>query len=160
MSDNQERGEVQLVNALERGNLDKFRECLRNGASPNVLAADDMPVLITAALRGQPEFVKELIAARADLECMMGGKNAVMWLSWLGRLPEQAACASLLIDAGINISHPASNGATALDMAVSWGNTDIARKLHAKGAPCSKTTAVALRSLLEPSGQGRRPSPR
>jgi len=108
-----------------------------NGFDPQQL---DLPArysdtaLILASRRGELAIVKELLAARVNINHRnMDGTNAL----WAAIVADSEAIASLLLEHGVDIDNQNDNGATALMYASSAGKTAWVSYLLQKGANTS-----------------------
>ena len=142
--------ERELVIALENRDLRKFKQCLADGANANVVLSNKTSVLFCAALGREPQFVKALLKAGADPNFRIGGHPTLMQLAFLGVAPEHAECVAALIESGADVAVRVE-GATALDIAVSWKHTEMVKVLKAAKVPCSQATRVAMWRLLKAS---------
>ncbi len=148
--------EKHLIEALDARNLEAFKKRIRGGGNVNVEVEQGMPLIVYTALYGEPEFMRCLIEAKADLESTMGGGTALVWLGGIGCFEKHRSCASLLLDAGANPKARTRDGGTALDVAVVFRNYPMAQLLREKGLSCRKTSLEELkRGLVNSPEQSR-----
>jgi ankyrin repeat protein len=87
--------------------------------------------LYEAAGKGDVQRVRQLVAAKADLEYenILSGRTPLMIATFKGR----AEVARVLIAAGANANAKAKNGETPLALAAHHGRAEVARMLLAAG---------------------------
>ena len=103
-----------------------------------------MTPLMHASHKGEPQIVKLLIAAGAQLEKRNGDGSTAIWLACVGQNVE---IIDQLADAGINLDNQNDNGATSLMYAASSGRTAVVARLLEKGADVSAETLDGFSAL-------------
>ncbi len=105
---------------------------------------DQATPLMLAVRLGPPAFVKELLAAGADIHAVNADGNQALWLACVGENIENI---QLLIDAGIDIQHINVNAATPLMFAASSGRASCVKVLLEAGADPVFDTDLGLTAL-------------
>lgn len=118
-----------------------------HGFAPNDVNThnkDQATPLMLAVRLGTPAFVKELLAAGADIHAVNADGNQALWLACVGEITENL---QLLIDAGIDVQHINVNAATPLMFAASSGRASCVKVLLAAGADPLFETDLGLTAL-------------
>ena len=112
---------VQLVHAdknqdflqsIETGNMQDFEKLLKKGASPDAVDKDKHSALLLAIYNNRPEMLKELIAAKANLNVIWPENNlSPVLLAIFKKSPEMA---KMLVDAGADVKAVDKDGLNAL----------------------------------------------
>lgn len=113
--------EAPVADAAMRGERDKVRALLREGADVNAAQGDGMTALHWAAVHGDAELLGVLIYAGARVEAVTrnGNYTALHLASRAG----QAAAVKTLLKAGANVdARTTSGGATPLHLAAAQGD--------------------------------------
>lgn len=124
---------------------------LKSGADPNVVFESDYGCespLMYAAKHGQIDFVKLLLANKADanLKCKNGG-NALNKLSW-NYTPKYIELLNLLIEAGADVNAADESGITPLMVAIESGNISTIKMLLSKGASINAQDTLGRTALM------------
>lgn len=124
---------------------------LKSGADPNVVFESDYGCdspLMYAAKYGQMDFVKLLLAYKADanLKCKNGG-NALNKLTW-NYTPNYIELLNLLIEAGADVNAADESGITPLMVAVESGNISTIKMLLGKGALINAQDKLGRTALM------------
>lgn len=136
------KGEVALTLALKEGSMRAFSALMAaKGIKVEERNAKDESPLMLAAIRGNVEAARALIAKDADV-------NKTGWTplhyAASGTTPQQAAIAALLLENHAYIDAASPNGTTPLMMAVSYGTDDVAKLLLDEGADPTLRNQVGL----------------
>jgi rhodanese-related sulfurtransferase len=118
-----------------------------HGFAPNDVNThnkDHATPLMLAVRLGTPAFVKELLAAGADIHAVNADGNQALWLACVGEITENL---QLLIDAGIDVQHINVNAATPLMFAASSGRASCVKVLLEAGADPLFDTDLGLTAL-------------
>jgi rhodanese-related sulfurtransferase len=118
-----------------------------HGFAPNDVNThnkDQATPLMLAVRLGTPAFVKELLAAGADIHAVNADGNQALWLACVGEIIENI---QLLIDAGTDIQHINVNAATPLMFAASSGRASCVKVLLEAGADPLFDTDLGLTAL-------------
>jgi len=119
----------------------------QHGFAPNDVNThnkDHATPLMLAVRLGTPAFVKELLAAGADIHAVNADGNQALWLACVGEITENL---QLLIDAGIDVQHINVNAATPLMFAASSGRASCVKVLLEAGADPLFETDLGLTAL-------------
>jgi ankyrin repeat protein len=100
--------------------------------------------LMRAALKGDVEIAKAILAAGGKIEARNGDGNNALWLACVEK---HLAMIDLLIEAGIDFDNGNENGATALMFAASSGRTEVVELLLARGAAIHAETPDGFTAL-------------
>jgi ankyrin repeat protein len=111
---------------------------------PNTHNKDHATPLMLAVRLGTPAFVKELLAAGADIQAVNADGNQALWLACVGENIENI---QLLIDAGIDLQHINVNASTPLMFAASSGRASCVKVLLEAGADPLFDTDLGLTAL-------------
>lgn len=140
------KADMDLIQALIKGEPERVSDALARGANPNQKLADNGTPLHLAAMFGPPETVKRLIEAGAAIEARdRWGRAPLHWASFSCHDPQVART---LIDAGADIDAKSKSGMTPLDCAVAVARTDTAPMLLKAGAHCSKGNLKWVRRVM------------
>ncbi len=123
--------DLQLVEAVERGDREGVRSLLRQHADVNVRQADGATALHWAAHRDDPETAELLIRAGADLDA--ANDYGVTPLS-LACTNGSFAMVQKLLKAGANPNSVQQTGETAIMTASRTGNVEVVKLLLVHGA--------------------------
>ena len=146
-------GETPLMAASRAGRTDAVQALLAKGANPNARGARGQTALMWAVAQKHADVVKALLVGGADVHArsdtwtqMMavpphglpeynrliphGGDTALMFAARAGDL----ASATLLVEAGANVSDHDAWGVSATSLATFSGHGELARYLLEKGA--------------------------
>lgn len=126
--------DIKWKEATRRGDLEKVRLLLENGADINSKDGHGQTALMNAAHTGQVELVRLLIENGADLDVTAKYNLSALMLSLIAHHTEAAG---LLIEAGADVNIRSSrnfSGKTALSLAESGGHSELAALLREKGA--------------------------
>ena len=126
--------DIKWKEATSRGDLEKVRSLLENGADINSKDGHGQTALMNAAHAGQVELVRLLIETGADLDTTAKYNLSALMLALIAHRTE---IARLLIEAGADVHIRASRdfqGKTALSLAESGGHHELAALLRQKGA--------------------------
>ena len=135
-------GTPALIKALEEKSY-KVAEVLTEHAQiqPDLVSLRDENALMLAALRGQEDLIKRLLAKNAQVN--KSGWTALHYAATGGH----AAIAAVLVRAGADLDATSPNGSTPLMMAAMYGNSETVKLLLGAGADAS------LRNQLELSAE-------
>ena len=126
--------DIKWKDATRRGDLEKVRLLLENGADINSKDGRGQTALMNAAHAGQVELIRLLIEKGADLDVTAKYNLSALMLSLITHHTEAAG---LLIEAGADVNIRSSRnfpGKTALSLAESGGHSELAALLKQKGA--------------------------
>jgi beta-lactamase regulating signal transducer with metallopeptidase domain len=127
--------DMRLLNAAERGDVERMRRLLDDGARADAVLEGDGTPLIAAARAGQLDAMHLLIAAGADVNRGVDGDgNALTMAARGGHL----AAVRLLLDRGADIDLGVPGDGNALIMAAGAGRLDVVRFLVESGAAIEK----------------------
>jgi ankyrin repeat protein len=139
-----------LPDAAERGQWDKVRALLKDGADANAAQADGTTALHWAAQQDQAEIAGRLIGAGAKV-------NAT---NQFGVTPLSLACVNgsdlvrMLLDGGADPQQAQPGGETPLMTASRTGRVDPVRALLAKGAKADSADAKGQTALVWACAEG------
>jgi ankyrin repeat protein len=140
-----------LLEAAERGALDRMRRLLDRGARADAAIQGDGSPLIAAARRGQIEAMKMLIAAGADVNRGVSGDgSALIMAAREGHLE----AVRLLLENGADIDLGVPGDGNALIMSAGEGRLDVVRFLLDRGASLEKVVAGDENPLIKASESG------
>ncbi|KAI4337347.1 hypothetical protein L6164_015776 [Bauhinia variegata] len=172
-----------LCFAATRGNDLLLHHLLRNGADPNEADKNGRTAMNIAASKGSVQCIHLLLEYGANPNSKDLCGNIPLWEAMMGRHKSvvkvlkdngadlfsadvgQFACTAVdqnnlellkeLIEYGVDVSQPKSDGITALHTAVSEGNTEIVRFLVEQGADVDKPDSHGWtpRALSDQQGQ-------
>jgi hypothetical protein len=138
-----------LLTAARKGDVVGIRRALERGVS--VDATDPtfrQTALIRAAMFGQAEAARALLAARANVE-LGGAPDGMRALHWAAR-QDQGEVIRLLVAAGADVNATDGPGVTALEYGLSTGAASAVRALIAGGAN-PDTMRQPLSTLIGPA---------
>jgi len=123
----------ELIEAARAGNVDKIRNLVSSGISPD---ASDVPYrnpLLMAVIENKEEAVNTLIQLGADVNKTISGLGGgtVLHTAAARNLPN---IVKMLLDAGADINKEDNDGRTPLITAISLDNIDMVKFLIANGA--------------------------
>lgn len=110
----------------------------------NAIGANAATPLMTAALAGDSDIVRRLIAAGAQVNARNADGNTALWLASVG---QHLDIIDILLEAGIDIDSQNDSGATSLIYASSSGKADVVARLLARGADASLETTEGFSAL-------------
>ncbi len=110
----------------------------------NATIANKTTPLMRAALKGDLETARRLLAAGGKVEALNADGNNALWLACVDK---HAPMIDLLIVAGIDLDNRNDNGATALMYAASSGRTGVVAHLLAHGADIVAETLDGFSAL-------------
>jgi beta-lactamase regulating signal transducer with metallopeptidase domain len=140
-----------LLQAAERGALDRMRRLLDRGAHADAAIQGDGSPLIAAARRGQIEAMKMLIAAGANVNRgVRGDGSALIMAAREGHLD----AVRLLLENGADIDLGVPGDGNALIMAAGEGRLDVVRFLLDRGASLEKVVPGDENPLIKASESG------
>ncbi|NJO91290.1 MAG: hypothetical protein HC831_21730 [Chloroflexia bacterium] len=114
-----------------KGDVEKVKEILEKGQSPNIIEKQGGSVLYWVARKGHHKVAAELINHGAEVNYSSpNGWSPLMEAS----LADNPKVVELLIANNVNVNAPSAEGATALLMAVSQNNIEVAKLLINAGA--------------------------
>ncbi len=112
------------------------------GAAASAAAASP---IADAAMRGDAAAVRQLIAAREDVDAAQAdGATALHWAVYRG----DVATATMLLDAGAAVDRPNANGVTPLLLACETGDPNLVRLLLEAGADPNETLPNGETALM------------
>ena len=123
---------MDLIDAVQNGDIDRVRELLDSGVNPNIkhYFNDDSP-LISASFDGHTEIVKLLLESGADPNIgYRHGYTPLIFASKKGH----SDVVRLLLEHGADINIRGKYGNTPLILASRGGHSDIVRLLLERGA--------------------------
>ena len=132
-------GFTPLVGASYQGHMDVMDVLIRAGADIHV---DDDAPLEWATLFDQLGSVQYLLAAGADPNARHGRESTALTSAVTEHHPNRHKIISALLDAGADVNHGRTDGATALHEAAETGQVDVIRMLVTRGADVSAVTDV------------------
>jgi ankyrin repeat protein len=138
---------LQLVEAVVRGDVEAASDLLARGADPNSFYNDAfMDPCIQRAVKAKnaAQLVRLLLQYKADVNRESGSLDTAMDLA--GESSDEVV--KMLIDAGAKINHKTSLGDTPLHMAVVRPSPVIVKVLLAKGADVNAKNSVGEAPLL------------
>jgi ankyrin repeat protein len=124
----------ELIEAARAGNVDKIRNLVSSGISPD---ASDVPYhnpLVMAVIKNKEEAVNTLIQLGADVNKTisgLGGGGTALHAAAARTMPN---IVKMLLDAGADINKEDNDGRTPLITAISLDNIDMVKFLIANGA--------------------------
>jgi ankyrin repeat protein len=126
-----------LFNVAERGHVEIVQLLLDAGVSPHLLdeysGADNVTVLMAAAMGGDPATVQLLIETGVDVNARDSyGDHALNWNLYFDHPDIEVV--RLLLDAGSDLNYVGYGGRTTLDFAIEHGDQDIVDLLVEAGA--------------------------
>jgi thiosulfate/3-mercaptopyruvate sulfurtransferase len=110
----------------------------------NATVANAMTPLMRAALKGDLDIARQILAAGGKVAALNADGNNALWLACVDK---HLAMIDLLIDAGIDMNNCNDNGATALMYVSSSGRSDVVAHLLARGADISTETLDGFSAL-------------
>jgi ankyrin repeat protein len=110
----------------------------------NATAANATTPLMRAALKGDLEMAKAILAAGGTVAALNSDGNNALWLACVEK---HIPMIDWLIDAGIDPDNRNDNGATALMYAASSGRTEVVAQLLARGAEIHAETLDGFSAL-------------
>jgi thiosulfate/3-mercaptopyruvate sulfurtransferase len=114
------------------------------GGDLDVMLDNATTPLMRAALKGELEIAKQILATGGKIAARNAdGNNAI----WLACVEGHLAMLDLLIEAGIDIDNRNDNGATALIYAASSGRAEVVALLLARGADIHAGTLDGFSAL-------------
>jgi ankyrin repeat protein len=140
-------------NTLERAVWTQDRELvhalLQAGTDPNPRSSDKQPLVVAAAMQGDPVIIEDLIAHGANVNAAGETGSPLHWAARQGNLEAVSA----LLSRGANVKSQAPDGGTALHATLGDGNdVRIAELLLDKGADLearkSGMTPLSMASLF------------
>ncbi len=143
-----------LADAAMRRDVDAVKALLARKAAVNEAQGDGSTALHWAAYNGQPEMVRVLLAAGADVHATsrLGGLTPLMMAAKAG----DAAVVKLLVDAKSDVVTPNANGTTPLMFAAGAGNAEALRLLLDRGAAVNAVDVTnGQTALMFAAAQGR-----
>jgi len=123
---------VELIRAVEEGNVSKVRELMKECRCPNTRTTDGDPALVVAARNGSMQLARFLLESGANPN-MASRESEVTALMEFAQ-QDQVAGVDLLLKNGAKIDAADSAGDTALMYAVSARAHRVVQLLTAKGA--------------------------
>ena len=130
--------------AILRDDPDTITALLRRGFDPNTRNAQDESPLMMAAIKGNEDAVKQLIARDADV-------NKTGWTplhyAASGGTEQHLRIAALLLENHAYIDAASPNGTTPLMMAAQYGSSDIVKLLLAEGADPTLKNRLGLTAV-------------
>lgn len=125
------RSEKDLFLYSVKGDIEKVKEILEKGQSPNIIEKQGGSVLYWVARKGHHKVAEVLINKEADINfSSSNGWTPLMEAS----LADNPRMVELLIANNVRVNAQSSEGATALLMAVSQNNIEIVKLLLKAGA--------------------------
>ncbi len=122
---------IDAVVAVRTGDIERLRQLLTTGLSPDTRGIYNQTLLNLAAQAGQAEVVKFLIAAGANIDLQdYDGYTPLMWGAYNGHLVVVEA----LLTAGAKVNSQSRREETALSLAAHHQTPQIVRALLAAGA--------------------------
>lgn len=143
-----------LADAAMRRDVAAVKALLAKKADVNAPQGDGSTALHWAAYNSQPEMVKLLLAAGANVHAKsrLGGLTPLMMAAKAG----DAAIVSLLVAAKSDVITPNANGTTPLMFAAAGGNADAVRTLLDAGAAVNAADITnGQTALMFAAAQGR-----
>lgn len=126
--------EEAVLTAARRGESNRIKSLLSQGANPSLSDQYGLTALHVAALKGHKEVVELLLDIqgryRVDIECRDGEGQTPLHLAVEGGNPETV---ELMISRGADINSTTTAGATPLYIARTMGYEAIARMIQKKG---------------------------
>jgi ankyrin repeat protein len=110
----------------------------------NAAIANKTTPLMRAALKGDIDMARKILAAGGKVELLNADGNNALWLACVEK---HLAMIDLLLDSGIDIDNCNDNGATALMYVSSSGRTDVVAHLLARGADIKPETLDGFSAL-------------
>ena len=143
--------DMALLEAAERGDLNRMQYLMDHGARAAVVIHGDGSPLIAAARSGRVEAMEMLIEAGADVNRGVDGDgNALTMAAKRGHLE----AVRLLLDRGADIDLGVSGDGNALIMAAGAGEIEVVRFLVEKGAALEKVVPGDENPLIHASEGG------
>src|SRR5947209_20241182 len=126
--------EQAFISSVRSGDNEAVKRFLAAGISPDTRDSRDSEnsnVLMVAAMAGQDEVLRTLIAAGAETDARtQKGRTALSWAAWGG----QTATARDLLTSGVNVNVSDKSGSTPLSFAISHHTTDTTKALLDNGS--------------------------
>ena len=135
-----------------RGNLDALTELLNAGVNPKEevpLITLSLPSAFMAAREGQLDALKAFVKAGMDPN-FKGPKGWTALMLAAGSDTSHVPVLQYLIDVGADLNAVDEDGRTALDWALTRGETDTSRFLRSAGARASNAGAAAPAPIASP----------
>jgi ankyrin repeat protein len=135
-----------VADAAMNGDTASVRALLMRGEDVNAAQGDGMTALHWAARRGDPELIRMLIVAGANVRATtrLGGYTAVLMAAELGH----AGAIEALAGAGADVKGTTANGVTAVMLAAASGEADAVKALVAHGADVNAAEPVRGETAL------------
>lgn len=144
-----------VADAAMNGDTASVKALIMRGEDVNAAQGDGMTALHWAARRGDPELVRMLIVAGANVHATtrLGGYTALMMAAELGH----ADAIEALAGAGADVKGTTASGATAVMLAAASGEADAVKALVAHGADVNAAEPVRGETALMFAAASRRP---
>ncbi|MCD4654049.1 ankyrin repeat domain-containing protein [bacterium] len=123
----------EILKAVENGDLEAVKTCIKNGADVNSKNDRGWTTLHWAAFKGHLKIAEYLIQQGAEVDALAKNNNNKTPLM-LAALEGKANVVDLLIKNGANVSSKDRDGSTALHMAAASGHYKAVKLLIEKGA--------------------------
>lgn len=147
--------DTQLLIAWASNDEQGIITALRAGASPSA-KRDGVSLLLAASMAGNVQLVRTLLDAGADINTRNHhtGTTALMYVAAVGAGPSQHLVLRELLARGAQVNARDIHGNTALDLAISYGETTNVLALRAAGASRS-SHVLSPEASQSPDGSNR-----